>query len=101
MFADYLCLLSQNLREMNQKVKDLIKIVKGAGPKISLQKSKIMWINGKTTEEFEIDGGPVEELDEFCYIAGMVTNNGGAETGVNVCINMEKITFALLRLLWR
>lgn len=86
---------------MNQKVKDLIKIVKGAGHKINPQKSKIMWINGKTTEGFEIDGEPVEELDQFCYVAGMVTNNGGAETGVNVCINKEKGTFALLRLLWR
>jgi hypothetical protein len=37
-----LCLLSHNLREMNQKVKDLIKIVKGAGHKINPQKSKIM-----------------------------------------------------------
>jgi hypothetical protein len=41
-FADSLCLLSQNFRDMNQKVKDLIKIAKGAGLKISTQKSKIM-----------------------------------------------------------
>jgi hypothetical protein len=32
-FADDLCLLSQSFRDMNQKVKDLIKIAKGAGPK--------------------------------------------------------------------
>jgi hypothetical protein len=41
-FADDLCLLSYNFRDMNQKVKDLIKIAKGAGLKINSQKSKTM-----------------------------------------------------------
>jgi hypothetical protein len=49
-FADDLCLLSQSFRDMNQKVQDLIKIAKGAGLKINSKKSKIMRINGKTTE---------------------------------------------------
>jgi hypothetical protein len=44
---------------MNQKVKGFIKISKGGGLKISSQKSKIMRINGKTTEGVEI-GEPVE-----------------------------------------
>jgi hypothetical protein len=41
-FVDDLCLLLQNFRDTNQKVKDLVKIAKGTGLKISSQKSKIM-----------------------------------------------------------
>jgi hypothetical protein len=52
-------------RDMNRKVKGLIKIAKGAGLKINSQKSKTMQIYGKTTEGTEIEGEPVEELDEF------------------------------------
>jgi hypothetical protein len=60
-----------------------------------------MRINGKTTEGFEIEGEPVEELDEFCYLGSMVTKDGGAETDVNIGINKAKGAFALLRPLWR
>jgi hypothetical protein len=42
-FADDLCQLSQNFRDMKQEVKDLITIAKGAGLKIGSQKSKIIW----------------------------------------------------------
>jgi hypothetical protein len=86
---------------MNQKVKDLIKIAKGAGLKINSQKSKIMRINEEITEGFEIEGEPVEELAAFCYIESMVTKDGGAETDVNIRINKAKGAFALLRPLWR
>jgi hypothetical protein len=41
-FVDDLCLLSQNFKDRNQKMQDLIKIVKGSGLKINSQKSKIM-----------------------------------------------------------
>jgi Txe/YoeB family toxin of Txe-Axe toxin-antitoxin module len=41
-FVDDLCLLSQNFKDMNQKMQDLIKIAKGTGLKINSQKSKIM-----------------------------------------------------------
>jgi hypothetical protein len=100
-FADDMCLLSQSFREMNQKMKDLIKITKGAGLKINSQQSKIMRINGKTTEGFEIEGKPVEELHEFCYLGSMVTEDGGAETNVNIRINKAKGAFAMLRPLWK
>jgi hypothetical protein len=86
---------------MNQKVKYLIKIAKGACLKINSQKCKIMRINGKTTEGVEIEGEPVEELDEFCYLGSMVTKDGRAETDVNIRINNAKGAFALLRPLWR
>jgi hypothetical protein len=98
-FADSLCLLSQNFRYMNQKVKDLIKIAKGTGFKINSQKSKIMRINGKTAEGIEIEGQSVGELYEFCYCGNMVTKDGGAETDIHVCINKVKGTFVLLGLL--
>jgi hypothetical protein len=62
-------------RDMNQKVKDLIKIAKGAGLKINSQKSKTMQIYRKTTEGTEIEGEPVEELDEICYLGSMVTKD--------------------------
>jgi hypothetical protein len=80
-------------------VKDLVKIAKGTGLKISSQKSKIMRIIGETTEGIEIEGEPVEELDELCYLQSMVTKDEGAETDVNICINKAKGAFALLRLL--
>jgi hypothetical protein len=41
-FADDLCQLSQNFRDMKQEVKDLITIAKGNGLKIGSQKSKII-----------------------------------------------------------
>jgi hypothetical protein len=83
------------------EVNDLIKIAKGDCLKSNSQKSKIMRINGKTTAGFEIEGEPVEELDEFCYLGSMVTKDGGAETDVSIRINKAKGAFALLRQLWR
>jgi hypothetical protein len=53
-FADDLCLLSGNFRDMKQIVKDLIKIAKGVGLKINSQKYKIMRINWKTIKGYEI-----------------------------------------------
>jgi hypothetical protein len=41
-FADNLYLLSQSFRDVYQKVKDLIKISKGADLKFNSQKSEIM-----------------------------------------------------------
>jgi hypothetical protein len=54
--ADDLYLLSQNFRDTNQEMKNLIKIAKGDGLKTNSQKSKIIRINGKTTEGIKIEG---------------------------------------------
>jgi hypothetical protein len=58
-------------------------------------------VNGKSNEEIEIEGEPVEELGELRYRGSMVTKHGGAETNVNNDITKAKGAFALLRPLWR
>jgi hypothetical protein len=86
---------------MNQNMKDLIKIASGDGLKISSKISKIIRINGKTTEGTEIEREPLEDLDEFYYLGSMVIQDGGAEIDVTIRISKAKGAFALLRLLWR
>lgn len=105
-YADDLCILSHNTKDMKGKLEDLISFAKDAGLKINVAKTKLLRVNPHTTTRSSssiillIDNQVIEEVDEFCYLGSMITKDGGADVDVKNRIQKARQAFGSLNRVW-
>uniref|UniRef100_A0A8D9EGU9 Craniofacial development protein 2 n=1 Tax=Cacopsylla melanoneura TaxID=428564 RepID=A0A8D9EGU9_9HEMI len=100
-FADDICLLSQNLNDMKNKIEDLRKESAKAGLKINVKKTKRMDINCRGNEDIMLDGEIIEKVESFQYLGSVVTTNGGADEDVTQRILKARRAFIQLNPIWK
>lgn len=100
-FADDICLLSQNLNDMKNKLEDLRKEAAKAGLKINVKKTKRMDINHKRNEDIVLDGGVIERVESFQYLGSIITTSGGADEDVKQRILKARRAFIQLNPIWK
>lgn len=79
-YADDICLLSQRLKDMTEKVSCLEKEAAKVGLKINSKKTKDMRINSKLNQKIQMQKykEEIETVSEFTYLGSIVTTSGGA-----------------------
>jgi hypothetical protein len=80
-FTNDICLLAQNFEDMTEQLVDLNREARKVGMKINPAKTKAMRINNKNTNTFTVDGKEIGN-DEFLYLGGIVTKEGGSAEDV-------------------
>ena len=100
-FADDLALLSYRIQDMRDKTRALE--VQGAkvGLKINATKTKLMRIGTKRGDGVSVEGGRIEEVDEFTYLGSIVSKKGGTDEDIQAGIGKARQAFAMLRPIWR
>uniref|UniRef100_A0A8D9ACT3 Craniofacial development protein 2 n=2 Tax=Cacopsylla melanoneura TaxID=428564 RepID=A0A8D9ACT3_9HEMI len=100
-YADDLCLLSHNINDMKNKIKDLIEEGKKVGLKINEGKTKELRINNNNNEDLIVNGQKIERVKEFQYLGSIISEKGGTDEDIKSRINKAKAAFAQLRPIWR
>ena len=68
-FADDLALLSHSHQQMKAKTEDLVHISQQTGLKVHPDKTKILKINHTRSEDIEINGNALKEVDSFTSVS--------------------------------
>ncbi|KAI5752991.1 hypothetical protein M8J77_022506 [Diaphorina citri] len=100
-FADDICLLSQNLKDMKDKIEDLRKDAMEVGLKINVKKTKRMDINCKRNEDIFLNGEVIEKVESFQYLGSIITTSGGAEEDIKTRILKARRAFIQLNPIWK
>lgn len=100
-FADDIALLSPNQQLMQRKTLKLQELAARTGLKVSTKKSKVMRINGKSTEPIVINGKDLDETDKFTYLGGVVTAQGGGGDDITCRIGKARTAFRKLNRIWK
>ncbi|KAI5729125.1 hypothetical protein M8J77_025799 [Diaphorina citri] len=100
-FADDICLLSQNLKDMKDKIEDLRKDAMEVGLKINVKKTKRMDINCKRNEDIFLNGEVIEKVESFQYLGSIITTSGGAEEDIKIRILKARRAFIQLNPIWK
>ena len=67
-FADAMAILSSIPSHLQEKSDDLTMNAKNTGLNISRNKSKIMCVSSGATRSVNLDGEPLEHIEEFTYL---------------------------------
>ena len=100
-FADDLCLLSQRMDDMKEKLEELHEEGKKVGLKINYEKTKEIRLNTRNHQQLVVNGKIIEEVDYFKYLGSIVSKSGGTDEDVTGRIKKAKGAFAQLAPVWR
>jgi hypothetical protein len=99
-FADDNCILAQSFKDMEAKLNVLRVEAQNIGMKINSQKTKEMRVNPKKKDRLYLGGYELEEVNKFCYLECMVSQDGGANEDLTNRISKARGAFAQLRPIW-
>jgi hypothetical protein len=80
--TDDVCILAQSFKYMEAKLNDLKVEAQNIQMKISSQKTKELRVNPKNKDRLYLVGYEIEEVNKFCYLGCMVSQDGGANEDV-------------------
>ena len=101
-FADDLCLLSQKVTHMRQKVNNLKKNAERVGLKINTEKTKEMRVmTPANTGPIRCGDEAVERVKQFKYLGSIVSDTGGTEEDVKSRKRSAQYMFTTLKPIWR
>ncbi len=69
--------------------------------KVNSKKTKVMKKNATVNTPVNIDGAPLEDVQEFVYLGSKMTADGDCDVEVNVRISKANQAFAMLKSVWR
>ena len=95
-FADDIALLSPTQQMMQRKTRKLQEQAARAGLRVSNKKSRVMRINGKSTELVTVNGQNLDETSKFTYLGRIVTTRGGGGGGITCRIGKARTAFRKL-----
>jgi hypothetical protein len=81
-FSDNICILAQIFKDMEAKLNDLKVEAQNIGKKINSQKTKETRMNPKSKDRFYLGGYEIEEVNKFCCLGCMVSQDRGANEDV-------------------
>ncbi|XP_044573421.1 uncharacterized protein LOC123257663 [Drosophila ananassae] len=81
-YAEYICLLSHRLIDIQAKASDLEKRANAVGLSINASKTKAMRFNNSNQGSITISGKTVDFVDHFTYLGTIISSSGGVEKDV-------------------
>lgn len=99
-YADDIVLLAHKHSDIQHKLTSLHRHAKSVGLKININKTRIMRSGASTTTPVLLDGQPIVEVEEFVYLGGTITTNGGTVADVSNRINKARQAFWKLNEIW-
>ena len=83
MYADDMPIIAESKQELQEMLEEWKGLYKKRGLRMSLEKTKVMWV-GHQREELNIrlDGKEIKLVDGFVYLGGMVMEDGHSEVEV-------------------
>lgn len=100
-FADDIALLATKRSAMQNKLTTLQNNAEKVGLKINIGKTKSMQVGAQTPASFEIDGIPIERVENFTYLGSQMTPDGGAREDVKSRIRKAQCAFGQLKSIWK
>ena len=100
-FADDIILMSQNLNQLQEKTSDLQLHARKMGLKVSEKKTKTMRICTKKKDKITLDGKPLEDVTQFCYLGSTLTTDGDTMKEIKIRIGKASGAFTNLRNIWK
>ena len=100
-FADDLCLMSQKLQHMQEKVEALQHAAERVGLKINNEKTQEMRIQARDDSPIHIGDEVIQRADHFTYLGSVVSESGGTEEDIVARIRKAQQAFATLRSVWK
>ena len=95
-FADDIGILSTPTHHQ-EKSNDLNTNAKKTGLIISKTKYKIMCVNTEASRPSNIDGEPLEHIEEFTYLASVTRTDNGAQKDIKARLNKARCAFSRLK----
>ena len=101
-FADDIALLSETWNEMQEITNKVEDEAKKVGLHINTQKTKLVKI-GKIEDvrTIQAGGGQVEEVEQFCYLGSVITNDSSCDKEIKTRLGKANTTFGRLTNIWR
>ena len=99
-FADDLALLSHTQQQMQEKTSTISANSACIGLNIHRGKTKVLRVNSPSTSAIMLDGGALEEVDEFTYLGSIVNKRGGTDADVRVRIGKARVAYLQLKNIW-
>lgn len=100
-FADDISLISHSHAHMQAKTTMLQNTAATVGLHINKDKTKTIRINARNQTAIQVEGQPVEEVQEFTYLGSIVSKTGGTDEDVKSRIVKARQAFAMLRPVWK
>ena len=100
-FADDLCLMSQKLQHMQEKVEALQDAAERVGLKINKEKTQEMRIQTRDDSPIHIGDEVIQRTDHFTYLGSVVSESRGTEEDNVARIRKAQQAIATLRSVWK
>ena len=100
-FADDIAILSSTTTHLQEMSDDLIMNSKKTGLNISKKKSKIMCVNSSPTRTINIDGEPLDHIEEFTYLGSVISTDNSAQKDIKARLNKARCVFSRLKNIWK
>ncbi len=99
--ADDIALLSQNHKQMQEKLREVEQKAAETGLHISIQKTKVLKANTKTLASLMVNHQPLEDVNSFIFHGSEVASDGGSEGDVKRRIGKARDAFGMMGAIWR
>ena len=100
-FADNIAILSSTTTHLQEMSDDLNMNSKKTGLNISKKKSKIMCVNSSPTRTINIDGEPLDHIEEFTYLGSVISTDNSAQRDIKARLNKARCAFSRLKNIWK
>jgi len=94
-FADDIAIPSSTPAHL-QKSDDLNTNANRTGLIISKKKSKIMCVNSDASTPINIEGEPLEHIEEFTYLGSVISTDNSARKDIKARLNKTRCAFSRL-----
>jgi hypothetical protein len=99
-YADDVCLVSHKYEHMCRKLDDLRKESKKAGLEITSSTTEEIHVNTIVKQRLRLNGENIKRSSNFCYLGGIVAENGGTSIEVSARIKKARGSFSKSRRMW-
>jgi Reverse transcriptase (RNA-dependent DNA polymerase)/Endonuclease/Exonuclease/phosphatase family len=101
-FADDIALLEDSWKGMRELTGSVEREAGLVGLRINTSKTKVMKVGKwETSENIEVEGDVLEEVEDFCYLGSVIANNGSCDKEIRVRLGKANATFGRLNTVWR
>ena len=100
-FADDIPILSSTPAHLQEKSDDLNPNAKRTGLIISKRKSKIMCVNSDASRPINIEGEPLEHIEEFTFLRSVISADNSPQKDIKARLNKARRAFSRLKNIWK
>ncbi|KAK6738276.1 hypothetical protein RB195_020406 [Necator americanus] len=98
---DDVVIFAESSTKLQHVVNLVSKLAAAYGLRLHPDKCKQMWISSRPRTRINVDGQPIELVDEFCYLGCTLKNNGSYERDVQQrCAKAISAFTSLTKCLW-